>query len=152
MTKEKSLQTALADLSMAMGNPALDWSGYESLDAALVAEAARRLIDRPWMLTPPLLADVRDVRSHLATVGTQSLADVDAEAVDHAIELLQRIENTATTTSDDRLRNVRAWAAARVGSLSGADVIVGAIDELLQMREDWKTICDAADAMPPDAP
>lgn len=36
--------------------------------------------------------------------------------------------------SDERLRNTRAWAAARVGSLSGADVIVGAIDELLDFR------------------
>lgn len=36
--------------------------------------------------------------------------------------------------SEERLRNTRAWAAARVGSLSGADVIVGAIDELLERR------------------
>jgi hypothetical protein len=37
--------------------------------------------------------------------------------------------------SEERLRNTRAWAAARVDSLSGADVIVGAIDELLRIRE-----------------
>lgn len=37
--------------------------------------------------------------------------------------------------SEERLRNTRAWAAARVGSLSGADVIVGAIDELISLRE-----------------
>ena len=35
---------------------------------------------------------------------------------------------------EDRLRNTRAWAAARVGSLSGAEVIVSAIDELLELR------------------
>jgi hypothetical protein len=50
--------------------------------------------------------------------------------------------------SEERLRDTRAWAAARIGTLSGAEVIVGAIDELLQMREDWRTICEAADAMP----
>jgi len=50
--------------------------------------------------------------------------------------------------SEERLRNTRDWAAARLGQLSGAEVIVSAIDELLEMREDWKTICDAADAMP----
>lgn len=38
--------------------------------------------------------------------------------------------------SEDRLRNTRAWAAARLDSLSGAEVIVNAIDELLQYR-DW---------------
>lgn len=37
--------------------------------------------------------------------------------------------------SQDRLRNTRAWAAARVGSLSGAEVIVSAIDELLELRD-----------------
>jgi len=37
--------------------------------------------------------------------------------------------------TEERLRNTRAWAAARVGSLSGADVIVAAIDELLRYRE-----------------
>lgn len=43
--------------------------------------------------------------------------------------------NTMTDKiSDERLRNTRAWAAAKVGSLSGADVIVGAIDELLEFR------------------
>lgn len=36
--------------------------------------------------------------------------------------------------SEERLRNTRNWAAARVGELSGAEVIVGAIDELLQLR------------------
>lgn len=54
--------------------------------------------------------------------------------------------------SEERLRNTRAWAAARLGQMSGAEVIVGAIDELLQMREDWTTICEAADAMPADEP
>lgn len=36
--------------------------------------------------------------------------------------------------SEDRLRNTRAWAAARTATLSGADVIVRAIDELLKRR------------------
>jgi hypothetical protein len=40
----------------------------------------------------------------------------------------------AEPISEERLRNTRAWAAARVGSLSGAEVIVGAIDELLKRR------------------
>jgi hypothetical protein len=35
--------------------------------------------------------------------------------------------------TDDRLRNVRAWAAARP-DMSGSDVIVSAIDELLERR------------------
>lgn len=38
------------------------------------------------------------------------------------------------TMSEDRLRNVRAWAAARP-DMSGSEVIVGAIDELLHLRE-----------------
>jgi hypothetical protein len=37
--------------------------------------------------------------------------------------------------SDERLRNTRAWAAARIGSLSGAEVIVAACDEALKTRE-----------------
>jgi hypothetical protein len=36
--------------------------------------------------------------------------------------------------SDERLRNTRAWAAARP-DMSGSGVIVGAIDELLLLRE-----------------
>ncbi len=36
--------------------------------------------------------------------------------------------------SDDRLRNTRAWAAARVGTLSAAEVIVAACDEALAAR------------------
>lgn len=36
--------------------------------------------------------------------------------------------------SDERLRNTRAWAAVRIGQMSGAEVIVGAIDELLDLR------------------
>lgn len=35
--------------------------------------------------------------------------------------------------SEDRLRNTRAWAAARP-DMSGSKVIVGAIDELLELR------------------
>lgn len=38
------------------------------------------------------------------------------------------------TISEDRLRNTRAWAASRIGQMSGAEVIVGAIDELLHLR------------------
>jgi hypothetical protein len=38
------------------------------------------------------------------------------------------------TISEDRLRNTRAWAFVRIGQLSGAEVIVGAIDELLAIR------------------
>lgn len=37
--------------------------------------------------------------------------------------------------SDERLRNTRAWAAARVGQMSGAEVIVAAIDEVFHLRE-----------------
>lgn len=36
---------------------------------------------------------------------------------------------------ENRLRNTRAWAAARVGQMSGAEVIVSAIDELLELRD-----------------
>lgn len=36
--------------------------------------------------------------------------------------------------SDERLRNTRAWAAARIGQLSGAEVIVAACDEALAAR------------------
>lgn len=53
--------------------------------------------------------------------------------------------------SEERLRNTRAWAAARLGQLSGAEVIVDAIDELLQMREDWATICKAAEDFAEDS-
>lgn len=45
--------------------------------------------------------------------------------------------------SEDRLRNTRAWAEARIGQLYGAEVIVCAIDELLQLRsssESWQPI------------
>lgn len=35
--------------------------------------------------------------------------------------------------SDERLRNTRVWAAARP-DMSGSEVIVGAIDELLERR------------------
>lgn len=38
--------------------------------------------------------------------------------------------------SEDRLRNTRAWAAARP-EMSGNIVIVGAIDELLALRREW---------------
>lgn len=37
--------------------------------------------------------------------------------------------------SNERLRNTREWAAARIGQLSGAEVIVGAIDELIARRQ-----------------
>lgn len=36
--------------------------------------------------------------------------------------------------SDDQLRNTRAWAAARIGQLSAAEVIVVACDEALAAR------------------
>jgi len=36
--------------------------------------------------------------------------------------------------SELRLLNTRAWASARIGELSAADVIVGAIDEALEAR------------------
>jgi hypothetical protein len=48
--------------------------------------------------------------------------------------------------SEERLRNVRAWAAARVGSLSGADITVAAIDELLALRLEVPTLKDALQA------
>lgn len=38
--------------------------------------------------------------------------------------------------SDERLRNTRNWAEARLGSLSGAEVIVGAIDEVFALRDE----------------
>jgi hypothetical protein len=41
---------------------------------------------------------------------------------------------TKEKVSDDRLRNTRAWAAARLGQLSGAEVIVAACDEALAAR------------------
>jgi hypothetical protein len=44
----------------------------------------------------------------------------------------------AERVSDERLRNTRAWAQAKVGSLSGAEVIVGAIDELLELRAHFR--------------
>lgn len=37
--------------------------------------------------------------------------------------------------SEERLRNTLARAKARIGSLSGAEVIVGAIDELIEVRK-----------------
>lgn len=41
---------------------------------------------------------------------------------------------SAARVSDEQLRNTRAWAAARIGTLSGADVIVAACDEALASR------------------
>jgi hypothetical protein len=49
--------------------------------------------------------------------------------------------------TDERLRNTRAWAAAKIGQLSGADVIVEAIDELFGLRqkvEEWADQIDRA--------
>jgi len=50
--------------------------------------------------------------------------------------------------TDERLRNTRVWAQARVGSLSGAEVIVAACDEALAARaatsiEEAATIYDS---------
>lgn len=45
----------------------------------------------------------------------------------------------AHRASDERLRELRAWARPRVGSLSGAEVIVGAVDELLELREHFRS-------------
>lgn len=42
--------------------------------------------------------------------------------------------------SDEQLRNTRAWAAARIGQLSGAEVIVAACDEALAARSAIGTI------------
>lgn len=36
--------------------------------------------------------------------------------------------------SEDRIRNLRAWADARVGALSGADITVALCDEVLALR------------------
>lgn len=47
---------------------------------------------------------------------------------------MNEVAKTSKPITNDRLRNTRAWAAARIGQLSGADVIVGAIDELLERR------------------
>lgn len=50
--------------------------------------------------------------------------------------------------SEERLRNTLAWATARLGQLSGAEVIVGAITELLERRVEvekykaWAASCD----------
>lgn len=60
-------------------------------------------------------------------------------------------DQTKEPVSENRLLNVRAWAAARVGQLSGAGVIVEAIDELLQMREDWAAISEAAEEFAADS-
>lgn len=38
--------------------------------------------------------------------------------------------------SDERLRNTRAWAESRIGSLAAADVIVAACDEALAARQE----------------
>lgn len=54
MTNERSMREALTALSQAMNNPALDWSACESIDVALVYEAARRLKqDEPKATLPP---------------------------------------------------------------------------------------------------
>jgi hypothetical protein len=51
------------------------------------------------------------------------------------IELPEQTSNQkAEQMSDEHLRNTRAWAARRIGQLSGAEVIVAAIDELLERR------------------
>lgn len=42
---------------------------------------------------------------------------------------------TKDPISEDRLRNTRAWASARP-DMSGSEVIVGAIDELIRLRRD----------------
>lgn len=49
------------------------------------------------------------------------------------------------TMSEDRLRNVRAWAAAR-SDMSGSEVIVGAIDELLHLRAEVERLQRAWDS------
>lgn len=46
--------------------------------------------------------------------------------------------------SEERIRNLRAWAAARVGSLSGADIIVSVCDEVVRLRS--TADADARDA------
>ena len=38
--------------------------------------------------------------------------------------------------SEERLLNTQRWADARIGSLSGAEVIAGAIEELLELRKE----------------
>ena len=48
-----------------------------------------------------------------------------------------------TRIGEGRLRNTRAWAQARLDSLSGARVIVSAIDELLVLRAYRKEGCVA---------
>lgn len=55
------------------------------------------------------------------------------------------------TMSEDRLRNVRAWAASRP-DMSGSEVIVGAIDELLHLREEVVRLSSAAALRPETAP
>lgn len=45
----------------------------------------------------------------------------------------RREQPTKEPISEERLRNTRAWAAARP-DMSGSEVIVGAIDELLRLR------------------
>lgn len=47
---------------------------------------------------------------------------------------MTRKQQTSSPISNERLRNTRAWANALVGQMSGADVIVAAIDELLERR------------------
>lgn len=43
-------------------------------------------------------------------------------------------EASAPEISDERLLNTRAWAAARIGELSAAEVIVAACDEAIRAR------------------
>lgn len=44
------------------------------------------------------------------------------------------MSNESIPVSDERYRNTRAWAHARLDSLSGAAVIVSAIDQMFELR------------------
>lgn len=44
---DDEIQTALRELSHAMGNPALDWSEVSAIEIALIKEATRRLAEAP---------------------------------------------------------------------------------------------------------
>jgi len=56
------------------------------------------------------------------------------ECPDNPADQCSICQKIKTPVSEERLRNTRAWAAARTATLSGADVIVRAIDELLARR------------------
>lgn len=99
-------------------------------------------------------ADMKDVRRTFSFYtedknGKEMYVSVEltTEAIKRMFNTWQEIENNPTGwtnhnkpasevnhVTDERLLNTRAWAQARRGSLSGAEVIIAAIDEALAAR------------------